>query len=91
MRELTNKELTDVSGGTLDGMIWGIMDGIATGAGMVKYATGGGWLAGGIAQLIGIVVAPAIGGIAAGLLGLLTDRQTVADYAAQYRESMGQR
>ncbi|AVJ19446.1 DUF5862 family protein [Serratia rhizosphaerae] len=89
MRELNNKELTTVSGGTFDGMLWGIMDGIASGAGMAKFATGGSIMFGAFAQLVGVVIAPIIGGFVGGVIGLMTDRDTVAEYAQRYRETMG--
>ena len=90
MRELNVQEVEVVNGATLDGAIWGIVDGAATGMSIGgKWGGAGGFGFGGLAQLVGIIVPTALGAVAGGVAGLMTDRQTVADVAQSYRETFG--
>ena len=76
MKELTITEVASVSGaggivdndftGAIWGSILGAIDGFGTGAAVGgKYGGAGGWIVGGIAQLVGLTVSAVGGGIVA--------------------------
>lgn len=87
MRELNTMEINTVSGADAAGAMWGMLDGFGTGLSYARYATGGSFFFGAVAQLVGCFV----GGIAGAVVGLgvgaLTDRDTVAKLCADYRKS----
>ena len=103
MQELTELEIAEVSGaacdtcngGTsgiglnLDAAATGFFKGALIGTAMVKYATGGGILFGAIAQGVGLLTAPLIGGVLGAGLGLVSDRATVDKFANTIAESFG--
>ncbi|BEL82574.1 hypothetical protein SM12BL3_38810 [Serratia marcescens] len=90
MRELNVQEVEVVNGATLDGAIWGVVDGAATGMAIGgKWGGAGGWGFGALSQLVGIIVPTAMGAVAGGVTGLLTDRETTADLMQNYRETFG--
>ncbi|BEL82575.1 hypothetical protein SM12BL3_38820 [Serratia marcescens] len=90
MRELNVQEVEVVNGATLDGAIWGIVDGAATGMSIGgKWGGAGGWGFGALSQLVGIIVPTAMGAVAGGVTGLLTDRETAANMIQSYRETFG--
>ena len=89
MQELSQLEIAEVSGGTLDGAAVGLFKGALVGLAMAKYATGGGIGFGAIAQLVGFVAAPVIAGALGAGLGLVTDRATVDDFAETMSKNFG--
>ncbi|QIH04960.1 ABC-type transport system permease [Dasineura jujubifolia toursvirus 2a] len=74
----------------LSGSIWGCLELGLTGyyIGM-KWGGGGGWIAGGIAQLVGMVFPPIIGGIVGLVGGIIVDKPVIANITKDYRYSIG--
>ncbi|QHM71149.1 hypothetical protein [Mixta intestinalis] len=97
MRELTQIESQQISGAVvasmdeaLEGFIWGLGDGAMTGMSIAgKFGGAGGFIVGGIAQLVGYALTPFIGGIIGGIGGAIFGRDMIADTLAHYRESVG--
>lgn len=72
------------------GTIWGIAEGAMTGVYMAgKWGGAGGWIIGGLSELTGIIVCPIVGGICGGILGAMTDKYTVCQWAKDIRYSIG--
>lgn len=90
MKELTQHEVDLISGADIKGMIWGVMDGALTGIAIGgKWAGAGGIGFGAVAQLVGAIVGPIMGATASGIIGLMYGTETVAKFAAHYRETLG--
>ncbi|MGC0787559.1 hypothetical protein WKH27_19620 [Pantoea agglomerans] len=90
MRTLSHEELNSVSGADLAGAFIGMLDGAATGMAIGgKWGTGGGWIVGGIAQLVGIIVPTIMGGVTGLIAGAATDTETVMGLMADYRATFG--
>ncbi|ORM54449.1 hypothetical protein HA41_05530 [Pantoea conspicua] len=90
MRTLSHEELNSVSGADMAGALFGMMDGAATGMAIGgKWGTGGGWIIGGISQLVGIIVSPIMGGLLGLVVGAATDVDTVRELIADYRTIFG--
>lgn len=72
------------------GAIWGIAEGALTGVYMAgKWGGAGGWIIGGLSELTGIIVCPVVGGVCGGILGAMTDKYTVCQWAKDIRYSIG--
>ncbi|WP_034917882.1 hypothetical protein [Erwinia sp. 9145] len=90
MRNLSVVEVSAVSGGDLEGAIWGLFDGMATGMSIGgKWGGAGGFIVGGISQLFGLIIPTIMGGIAGFAIGAITDVSTVAALIADYRTQFG--
>lgn len=74
----------------LSGLLWGITDSGASGyyIGM-KWGGSGGFVAGAVAQIIGMTIPTVVGCIYGGIVGLFSDRYIVSDLARDYRYSVG--
>jgi hypothetical protein len=74
----------------LSGLLWGITDSGASGyyIGM-KWGGSGGFVAGAVAQIIGMTIPTVVGCIYGGIVGLFSDRYVVSDLARDYRYSVG--
>lgn len=72
------------------GLIYGSVDGMATGyyIGM-KWGGGGGWIVGSIAQICGMIVCPICAGVGAAIIGAFTDRISLTQLIKDYRYSFG--
>ncbi len=96
MKELTFAETTSVSGagGLMDGdgvgafwgSILGAIDGFGTGAAVGgKYGGAGGWIVGGISQLVGLTVCAVGAGIGGYLYGGILGYEKAQAYIETYR------
>lgn len=74
----------------LSGLVWGFSDGILTGYALGgKWGGNGGWIAGGITQLLGLFVSGFVTGIYGAFVGALTNRNEVGELLKDYRYSIG--
>ncbi|CCA61409.1 hypothetical protein AV955_gp052 [Diadromus pulchellus ascovirus 4a] len=72
------------------GCLWGAVDGFTTGMTLGgKWATQGGWLFGGITQLVGVTVIPFYGMLPAMVMGAITNKEEVTLVMSDYRYSIG--
>ncbi|WP_241608425.1 DUF5862 family protein [Rosenbergiella epipactidis] len=97
MKEISLIEMTKISGagglidGDFNGAFWGALlgaiDGFGTGAAVGgKYGGAGGWLIGGIAQLVGLTACAVGAGIGGYLYGGILGYDKAKPYIASYRE-----
>lgn len=71
-----------------NGAIWGALDGALTGLAIGgKWGGAGGFLFGGVAQLVGWVGSAIIGGAAGGAVGWIYGQPVVANLANSYRNA----
>lgn len=90
MKELNQKEINAVSGAGIMAALDGIVDGTMTGALLAgKSAGAGGFIVGAIGQGLGALVGGIAGGALLGIYGLGHSREEVAEYAKNYRETIG--
>lgn len=73
-----------------EGVVWGFAEGISSGALTGLCVTGaGGWICGLVGQIFGAICGP-IGGCFSGMiLGALSDKETMKQVFAHYRENFG--
>lgn len=96
MRELSLIEMETVSGGALvttladaaEGAVWGIIEGLATGV-TVGGSASRSAVFGPIAQGVGAILGGIIGPVVCGVMGALWGKDTVAAYAADFRQNYG--
>ncbi len=97
MKELNSTAMNMVSGagglvdgdgvGAFWGSILGAIDGFGTGAAVGgKYGGAGGWIVGGIAQLVGLTASAVGAGIGGYLYGGLVGYDKAKDYIETYRK-----
>lgn len=97
MKELNSTAMNMVSGagglvdgdgvGAFWGSILGAIDGFGTGAAVGgKYGGAGGWIVGGIAQLVGLTASAVGGGIGGYLYGGIVGYDKAKDYIETYRK-----
>lgn len=90
MKELTQVEMTLVSGGTTDGALFGLVDGMATGMAIGgKWGGAGGLGFGALSQLVGLIVPTVMGGALGLVYGAMTDENQVDTLLADYRDKFG--
>lgn len=72
------------------GILWGAVDGFATGMCLGgKYGGAGGWIVGGIAQGVSIIVGPIVGAIHGAIVGAMSNKEEVAELLKDYRYTVG--
>lgn len=72
------------------GCLWGIAEGIGTGATIGgKWGGGGGWIIGGITQGVGFLLCPIFGAIICAIIGIFTSKEEMSLLGRDYRYSLG--
>ncbi|MEO9270285.1 hypothetical protein ABI244_20835 [Serratia ureilytica] len=88
MKELNAVEINAVSGGDFEGLVWGVLDGLATGV-TVGGSASRSAVFGPAAQGVGAILGGVIGPVVEGSIGLLWGKDAAAGYAQDFRENFG--